>query len=369
MNIYGWSQLAVFVVILVMLTKPIGTYLVQVLDVDGKPFLSPVLRPLERLLYHLFGLDPKKEQSWQEYTISLLAFSLVSLLATYAILRLQHLLPLNPQNFGAVSEHLAFNTAVSFTTNTNWQSYGGESTLSYFSQMVGLVFHNFTSAAVGIAVAAVLVRGVARQSAKTIGNFWSDLIRVNIYLLLPISIVYALILVSQGMIQNFRPYATAQLVEVSVVQVVKTDAAGHGIIDASGNAVMEDQKIETQTIPQGPAASQAAIKMLGTNGGGFFNANASHPFENPTPLSNFLQILSIFLIPSGLTYYLGRMVKRRERETPECTPWGLIPPEVIWRARRGVSAYSVLPSSPLLRRMPHAELSTRCMIPSHHWAA
>jgi K+-transporting ATPase ATPase A chain len=187
--------------------------------------------------------------------------------------------------------------------------------------MVGLVFHNFTSAAVGIAVAAVLVRGVARQSAKTIGNFWSDLIRVNIYLLLPISIVYALFLVSQGMIQNFRPYDTAQLVEVSVVQVVKTDAAGHGIIDASGNAVMEDQKIETQTIPQGPAASQAAIKMLGTNGGGFFNANASHPFENPTPLSNFLQILSIFLIPSGLTYYLGRMVKNQRHGW---TVWGVM---------------------------------------------
>ncbi len=173
MNIYGWSQLAVFIGILLMLTKPIGIYLVQVLDIDGKPFLGPVLRPLERLLYRLFGLDPKKEQSWQEYTISLLAFSLVSLLATYAILRLQHLLPLNPQRFGPVSEHLAFNTAASFTTNTNWQSYGGESTLSYFSQMVGLVFHNFTSAAVGIAVAAVLVRGIARQSARTIGNFWS----------------------------------------------------------------------------------------------------------------------------------------------------------------------------------------------------
>jgi potassium-transporting ATPase potassium-binding subunit len=313
MNIYGWIQLAVFVVILLALTKPVGIYLVQVLDIDGKPFLSPVIRPAERMLYRVFGIDPKKEQSWQEYAISLLAFSLVSLLATYAILRLQHLLPLNPQRFGAVSEHLAFNTAVSFTTNTNWQSYGGESTLSYFSQMVGLVFHNFTSASIGIAVAAVLVRGVARQSIQTIGNFWSDLVRLNIYLLLPISIVYALFLVSQGMIQNFRPYDTAQLVEASVVQVVNTDA--------SGNAVVKDQKVETQTIAQGPTASQAAIKMLGTNGGGFFNANASHPFENPTPLSNFLQILSIFLIPSGLTYYLGRMVKNQRHGW---TVWGVM---------------------------------------------
>ena len=321
MNIYGWLQLAVFVGILLALTKPVGIYLVQVLDIDGKPFLSPVIRPVERLLYRVFGIDPKKEQSWQEYAFSLLAFSLVSLLATYAILRLQHLLPLNPQRLGPVSEHLAFNTAASFTTNTNWQSYGGESTLSYFSQMVGLVFHNFSSAAVGIAVAAVLVRGVARQSMQTIGNFWSDLVRVNIYLLLPISIVYALVLVSQGMIQNFKPYDTAQLMEASVVQVVKTDAAGHEIIDASGNAVMVDQKIETQTISQGPAASQAAIKMLGTNGGGFFNANAAHPFENLTPLANFLQILSIFLIPSGLTYYLGRLVKNQRHGW---TVWGVM---------------------------------------------
>jgi len=308
MNIYGWIQLLVFVGVLLALTKPIGIYLVQVLEADGKPFLSPAIRPAEMLLYRVFGIDPKKEQSWQEYAVSLLTFSLVSLLATYAILRLQHLLPLNPQRFGPLSEHLAFNTAASFTTNTNWQSYGGESTLSYFSQMVGLVFHNFTSAAVGIAVAAVFVRGVARQSTRTIGNFWTDLVRINIYLLLPISIVYAMFLVSQGMVQNFRPYDTAQLVEV-----VKTDA--------SGNVAMEDRKVETQTIAQGPAASQAAIKMLGTNGGGFFNANASHPFENPTPLSNFLQILSIFLIPSGLTYYLGRTVKNQRHGW---TVWGVM---------------------------------------------
>jgi K+-transporting ATPase ATPase A chain len=311
MNIYGWLQLTVFIVILLLLTKPVGVYLTRVLEPEGKTFLDPALRPAEMLFYRLFGVDAKKEQTWQGYALSLLTFSLFGLLFTYAVLRMQHLLPLNPQGFGPVSEHLAFNTAVSFTTNTNWQSYGGESTLSYFSQMVGLVFHNFVSAAVGIAVAAALVRGIARQSVRTIGNFWVDIMRVNLYLLLPISLIYALFLVSQGMIQNFKPYDAAQLVEAAVVQVVQKDAAGHEITDAQGKSVMEDQKVETQTIAQGPASSQVAIKMLGTNGGGFFNANASHPFENPTPLSNFIQILSIFLIPSGLTYCLGLMVKNR----------------------------------------------------------
>jgi K+-transporting ATPase ATPase A chain len=312
MDLYGWIQLVVYLCILLLLTKPMGLYLVRVLDEEGKTFLDPALKPVERLLYRLFGLDPKKEQDWIQYTASMLAFSLVGLLFTYAILRLQHLLPLNPQGFGPVSPDLAFNTAVSFTTNTNWQNYGGESTLSYFSQMVGLAFHNFASAATGIAIAAALVRGIARHTAKTIGNFWVDLVRTNLYLLLPICIVYALFLVSQGMIQNFKPYETARLVEPSTIQVPKKDAAGQEIKDNKGNTVMEDQKVETQTIPQGPVASQIAIKMLGTNGGGFFNANAAHPYENPTPLSNFIQMLSIFIIPSGLTYYLGRKVKNQK---------------------------------------------------------
>jgi K+-transporting ATPase ATPase A chain len=206
---------------------------------------------------------------------------------------------------------LAFNTAASFTTNTNWQNYGGESTLSYFSQMVGLTFHNFVSAATGIAVAAALVRGFARQTAKTIGNFWTDLIRVNLYLLLPLCLIYAVFLVSQGMIQNFKPYTTARVVEAYTVQEPKQDAAGAVLTDSSGKPVLEEKKIETQLIAQGPLASQAAIKMLGTNGGGFMNANAAHPYENPTPLANFFQMLSIFLIPSGLTWYLGRMVKNQ----------------------------------------------------------
>ena len=234
------------------------------------------------------------------------------MLFTYALLRLQHLLPLNPQRLGPVSEHLAFNTAVSFTTNTNWQSYGGESTMSYLSQMVALAFHNFVSAAAGIAVAAALVRGIARHTAKTVGNFLVDLVRATLYLLLPICLLYAVFLVSQGMIQNFKPYETARLVEPMTVDAPKMDAQGQPVKDEKGNPVTEKQVVESQTIVQGPMASQVAIKMLGTNGGGYTNANAAHPYENPTPLSNFLQIFSIFLIPSGLTYYLGRMVKNQK---------------------------------------------------------
>ena len=251
------------------------------------------------------------EQDWKRYAVSLLLFSLVGILFTYAILRLQHLLPLNPQRLGPVSEHLAFNTAVSFTTNTNWQSYGGESTMSYLSQMVALAFHNFVSAASGIAVAAALVRGIARHSAKTVGNFLVDLVRTTLYLLLPMCLLYAVFLVSQGMIQNFKPYESARLVEPMTVDAPKMDAQGQPVKDGKGNPVTEKQVVESQTIVQGPMASQVAIKMLGTNGGGYTNANASHPYENPTPLSNFLQIFSIFLIPSGLTYYLGRMVKNQ----------------------------------------------------------
>lgn len=319
MDVYGWIQLALFLLLLLLLTKPAGLYLVRVLDSRGKTFLDPLLRPVERVLYFLSGVDSKKEQDWKEYTISILSFSLIGLLFTYAILRLQHLLPLNPEVFGPVTPDLAFNTAVSFTTNTNWQNYGGESTLSYFSQMVGLVFHNFVSSAAGIAVAAALVRGISRNSAKTVGNFWVDLVRVTLYLLLPFSLLYAVFLVSQGMIQNFRPYEKAKLVESVTIQVVKKDAIGQEINDTIGNIATEEHKLEMQAIPQGPMASQVAIKMLGTNGGGFTNANASHPYENPTPLSNFIQMLSIFLIPSGLTYYLGRMVNKQKHGW---TVWG-----------------------------------------------
>jgi K+-transporting ATPase ATPase A chain len=242
----------------------------------------------------------------------MLLFSLVGCLFTYAILRLQNILPLNPQGLGAVSDDLAFNTAVSFTTNTNWQNYSGETTMSYFSQMVGLAFHNFTSAATGIAIAAAFVRAIARHSAKTIGNFWVDLVRVTYYLLLPICLVFAVFLVSQGMIQNFNGYTKATLAEPMKVQVEKKNDKGETIKGPDDKPVTEEQTVTEQNIVQGPMASQVAIKMLGTNGGGYANANAAHPFENPTPLSNFFQMLSIFSIGSGLTYYLGRMVKNQK---------------------------------------------------------
>jgi K+-transporting ATPase ATPase A chain len=272
----GWIQLGVYVVVLVALTKPLGIYLLRVLDpeIAGGTFLDPALGWLERAIYRVCRVDPAREQSWKQYGVAMLVFSLVTAVMTYGILRLQQHLPLNPQKFPAVVDHLAFNTSMSFTTNTNWQSYGGESTMSYLSQMLALASHNFFSAAVGI-------RGIARNKTGTIGNFWRDLVRLHLYLLLPICVVYATFLVSQGMIENFRQYTALNSVD--------------------GGA--------SQTIGQGPVASQIAIKMLGTNGGGFFNANAAHPFENPTPFSNFMQILSIFVIPSGLTYYLGRMVK------------------------------------------------------------
>ena len=311
MNTSGWLQLALFVVALTALTKPMGLYLMQVLDPKGKTWLDPVLRPLERLSYWVMGVRTDQEQNWRQYTWAMLLFSLVSCVFTYAILRLQNFLPLNPQSLGALSPHLAFNTAVSFTTNTNWQSYGGESTMSYLSQMVALTIHNFASAATGIAIAAALVRGLARHSTRLLGNFWVDLVRVTYYLLVPICLLFAVVLVSQGMIQNFKPYTKAKLVESYKISVAKVDDKGQPVLDKAGKPAMEEQTVEEQSIVQGPMASQVAIKMLGTNGGGYANANAAFPFENPTPLSNFLQMLSIFAIGSGLTYYLGRMTKNQ----------------------------------------------------------
>ncbi|HEV3244812.1 MAG TPA: potassium-transporting ATPase subunit KdpA [Candidatus Paceibacterota bacterium] len=280
-----WLQLIVYFGALLLITKPLGLYLYRVLETDAKTFLDRIFKPLENLTYRLLRIDPHKEQNWKQYSISMLVFSAVGLVFTYAILRLQAYLPLNPQHFPNLSPDLAWNTAMSFVTNTNWQSYGGESTLSYFSQMVGLVFHNFLSAATGIAIAAALVRGIARNSAHTIGSFYVDITRVTYYLLLPLAIVFAVFLVSQGVIDNFNAYTTAYPLDQSAAT--------------------------TQTLPGGPAASQVAIKMIGTNGGGFFNANSADPYENPTPLSNFFEMLSILAISSGLTYYLGKMVKNQ----------------------------------------------------------
>jgi K+-transporting ATPase ATPase A chain len=302
MTLNGWVQILLFLVLIFAVTKPLGVFMTRVFNRE-RTFLDPLARPIERLLYRLTGVDEDHEMRWTEYAVSMLMFSGVSMLLLYLIERVQQWLPWNPQKFGAVAQDLAFNTASSFTTNTNWQNYAGEATMSYLTQMAGLAYHNFTSAAVGIALAIAFVRGIARREKETIGNFWVDMTRATLWLLVPMCIVYALALVSQGVVQNLKPYDTVKLVESQQVQ--KTGADGKPMVGQDGKPVIDN--VTDQTIAQGPVASQEAIKMLGTNGGGFFNANSSHPFENPTPLSNYLEMLSIFLIPAGLTYTLGRM--------------------------------------------------------------
>jgi K+-transporting ATPase ATPase A chain len=279
MSANGWLQFALFCLILLACVRPVGIYLARVLEGE-RTWLDPVLRPFERLIYKLCGVNAQEEMNWREYAFAMLGFSAVSMLLTYGIERLQNLLPFNPQGLPAVGPDLAWNTAASFTTNTNWQSYTPETTMSYLTEMAALATHNFFSAAIGIVVAIALIRGIKRTSTATLGNFWVDTTRTLLYVLLPGSLIYALLLVAQGVPQNFKAYTQAHTLE---------------------------QSSQIQTIGQGPVASQEAIKMLGTNGGGFFNANSAHPFENPTPFSNFLQILSIFIIPAGLTYTLGRM--------------------------------------------------------------
>ena len=303
MTANGWFQIFLFLAIILAVTKPLGVYMAKVFSRE-KTFVDPVARPVERLLYRLTGVDENHEMRWTEYAFSMLLFSVVSMLVLYAMQRLQAYLPWNPQKFGAVSPaHVAFNTAASFTTNTNWQAYSGENTMSYFTQMAGLAFHNFVSAATGIALAIAFIRGIARRQMQTIGNFWVDLVRSCVWILLPVSIVGALLLVSQGVVQNLKPYDTAKLIEPMQVQKVGTD--GKPVVDAQGKPVMDT--VTDQTIAQGPVASQEIIKEFGTNGGGFFNANSSHPFENPTPLTNLIELVSIFAIGAGLTYTLGRM--------------------------------------------------------------
>ena len=302
MTANGWLQILLFLVLVFLVTKPLGIFMTRVFNRE-KTFLDPVLRPVERLLYRVTGVDENHEMRWTEYAVSMLLFSVVSMIVLYLMERLQGYLPFNPQKFGAVnSSALAFNTAASFTTNTNWQNYGGESTMSYLTQMAGLAYHNFMSAAVGIVLAIAFIRGIARRQMQTIGNFWVDLVRCNLWVLLPACIVGALVLVSQGVVQNLKPYDTAKLVEP--LQVPKL-ANGKPVTDAQGKPVMDT--ITDQTIAQGPVASQEIIKELGTNGGGFFNANSAHPFENPTPFSNLFELVSIFALGSGLTYTLGRM--------------------------------------------------------------
>src|SRR5271169_567495 len=281
MTANGWIQILVFLVLILAVTKPMGVFMTRVFNRE-RTFMDPVLRPIERMLYRVTGVDENHEMRWTEYAFAMLLFSVVSMLLLYLMERVQGFLPLNPQKFAAVPQALAFNTAASFTTNTNWQNYSGETTMSYFTQMAGLAYHNFTSAAVGIALAVAFIRGIARREKETIGNFWVDMTRATLWLLLPMCIVGALVLVSQGVVQNLRPYDTVKLVEAQQIQ--KTGADGKPMVSSDGKAVMDT--VTDQTIAQGPVASQEAIKMLGTNGGGFFNANSSHPFENPTPLSN-----------------------------------------------------------------------------------
>jgi potassium-transporting ATPase potassium-binding subunit len=295
MTVNGWLQIVFFLGLIFLATKPMGIFMARVFSRE-KTFMDPVLRPLERLLYRVTGVDEDHEMHWTEYAISMLLFSVVSMIVLYAIQRLQGFLPFNPQKLGAVKPaHLAFNTAASFTTNTNWQAYGGESTMSYFTQMAGLAYHNFVSAAVGLSLAIAFIRGIARRQKETIGNFWVDMVRSSLWVLLPFCVAGALLLVSQGVVQNFRPYDKATLVEPQQVQTTGED----------GKPVIKT--VTEQTIAQGPVASQEIIKEWGTNGGGFFNANSSHPFENPTPLSNLIELFSMFAVSAGLTYTLGRM--------------------------------------------------------------
>ncbi|HEY6181490.1 MAG TPA: potassium-transporting ATPase subunit KdpA, partial [Terriglobales bacterium] len=273
MTLNGWFQIFLFLFLVFLVTKPIGIFMTKVFNRE-KTFMDPVLRPVERVIYRLTGVDENSEMRWTEYAISMLLFSLVSMVVLYAMERLQGYLPFNPQKFGAVNTPaLAFNTAASFTTNTNWQNYSGESTMSYFTQMAGLAYHNFMSAAVGIILAIAFIRGIARRQMQTIGNFWVDLVRCNLWVLLPACIIGALFLVSEGVVQNLKPYDTAKLVEPMTVPTTGADGK------------TTTQTLTDQSIAQGPVASQEIIKELGTNGGGFFNANSAHPFENPTPLS------------------------------------------------------------------------------------
>ena len=302
MTTNGWLQIFLYLAIIFAVTKPLGVFMARVFSRECT-FLDPIARPLERLLYRLTGVDESHEMRWTEYAVAMLMFSGVSMLVLYLIERVQQFLPFNPQKLAAVGADLAFNTAASFTTNTNWQNYAGEATMSYLTQMAGLAYHNFSSAAVGIALAIAFIRGIARREKETIGNFWVDMTRATLWILLPMCIVASLILVSQGVVQNLRPYDTAKLIEPQQVQKTGTD--GKPITSVDGRPVMDT--VTDQTIAQGPVASQEAIKLLGTNGGGFFNANSAHPFENPTPLSNYFEMLLIFAIPAGLTYTLGRM--------------------------------------------------------------
>jgi len=321
MTVNGWLQILFFFALILLVTKPLGIFMAHVFDRE-RTFLDPVLVPIERLIYRLTRVDEKREMHWTEYAVTMLLFSGVSMLVLYLIQRLQGHLPFNPQQLPGVDSSAsatggfvasAFNTAASFTTNTNWQSYVPEVTMSYLTQMAGLAYHNFVSAAVGIALAIAFIRGIARREMKTIGNFWVDMTRAALWVCLPFCIIGALVLVAGGVPQNLRPYDKAQLVDKKItIEVDKKDANGDVAKDAQGNTVKETQAVTEQTIAQGPVASQEFIKEWGTNGGGFFNTNSAHPFENPTPFTNLIEMFAIFAVSTGLTYTLGRMTRSQK---------------------------------------------------------
>jgi len=304
----GVFQVLIYLVMLVALAKPLGSFMAAVYE-GRRTFLSPLLRPLEALIYRVAGVDEKSEVGWKRYALGLFLVNVLGVIVVYLLQRLQGALPLNPQQFGAVSADSSFNTAVSFATNTNWQGYVGESTMSYLTQMLGLAVQNFLSAATGMAVLVALIRGFARRQVTEIGNFWVDLTRSTLYILLPLALLLALVLASQGVVQSFQSYRTVSLLEPLSIQTPVKNEAGEAVVDASGQSVTKTEKVTEQTIPLGLAASQIAIKQLGTNGGGFFNVNSAHPLENPTPLANFLELLAILLIPAALCYTFGLMVK------------------------------------------------------------
>ncbi|SEK09235.1 potassium-transporting ATPase subunit KdpA [Achromobacter sp. NFACC18-2] len=304
--------LGLYLAVLLAIAPLLGRY-IRIAMEDGRSRLTAWGRPIERGIYRLAGVDPQAEMGWKRYALAVLAFNIIGVAAVYALQRLQGALPLNPAAMGAVTPDSALNTAISFVTNTNWQGYGGESTMSYLTQMLALTVQNFVSAATGITVLFALIRGLARHCSATVGNFWTDMVRCTLYVLLPLSLVLALALVSQGVIQNVSPYQEVQTVEAVRYDAPRLDAQGQPVLDAAGNAVTDPVTANTQLIAMGPVASQEAIKLLGTNGGGFFNANSAHPFENPTPLSNFLQMLAILSIPAALCFTFGEMVGSRRQ--------------------------------------------------------
>ncbi len=307
MTINGLTQIALYFAVLLVLIKPLGGYMVRVYQGE-RLFLDRILKPIERLFYRLAGVHEDQEMGWKAYAVAVMVFSLIDLFFLYALLRLQQFLPLNPRGSGPMSPDLAFNTAISFVTNTNWQNYGGETSLSYFTQMLGLTVKNFLSAAAGMAVLIAFIRGLTRRSSQTLGNFWVDLTRGTLYILLPLSVVVALILVSQGTPQTTSDYPVTAVLQPTTYDQPEVDPKGDPVLDTSGQAIEETSRLTHVTVAVGPVASQVAIKQLGTNGGGFFNTNSSHPFENPTPLSNFVEMLSILLIPAALCYTFGKMV-------------------------------------------------------------